>query len=163
MYPNVRVESQNETEEVILVLRAHPFTQISWVVNTFGLITLLIIGNYFLPLVLSANQILFVDVFGLFVVFTYAFFNFLTWFFNVGVVTNERIIDIDYRSLVYKEVTEARLEKVEDVTSKMGGFFESIFNYGNVFVQTAGTTTNIEFINVPRPAQVVKIINDLTQ
>ena len=76
-------------------------------------------------------------------------------------VTDERIIDIDFHSVLYKEVTIAMLKKIEDVTSKAGGFFSSLFDYGNVFVQTAGTEANIEFMNVPKPSQVAKIINQL--
>jgi hypothetical protein len=71
------------------------------------------------------------------------------------------VIDIDLHSILYKEVTMAVLGKIEDVTSKSGGFFSSIFNYGNVFVQTAGTEANVEFINIPRPSEVTKIINSL--
>ncbi len=51
---------------------------------------------------------------------------------------------------------------MEDVTAKSGGFFASIFNFGNVFVQTAGTEVNLEFHNIPRPAEVTRIINSLT-
>ena len=79
----------------------------------------------------------------------------------MGIVTNKRIIDIDFSSILYRETTEARLANVEDITSKQVGYFGSFFHYGNVFVQTAGTYTNIEFLNVPEPAEVVEIINRL--
>lgn len=94
-------------------------------------------------------------------ILSYIWFNFISWYFNVGIITNERIIDVDFHAVIYKEVTETILPKVEDVTAKSGGFFSAIFNYGNVFVQTAGTEANIEFHNVPKPAEVTKIINDL--
>jgi hypothetical protein len=55
----------------------------------------------------------------------------------------------------------AVINKIEDVTSKSGGFFSSVFDYGNVFVQTAGTEANVEFMNIPKPSEVVKIINSL--
>jgi membrane protein YdbS with pleckstrin-like domain len=80
----------------------------------------------------------------------------------VGIVTNKRIIDIDFYGLIYKEITSAKLEKIEDITVKSGGFFASIFNYGNIFIQTAGTEVNIEFFNVPSPNKVRDLINSLT-
>ena len=58
-------------------------------------------------------------------------------------------------------MTIAIAGKIEDVTSKTGGFLSSIFDYGNVFVQTAGTEANIEFVNIPKPSQVAQIINSL--
>jgi uncharacterized membrane protein YdbT with pleckstrin-like domain len=160
-YPSITVESQGPDEEVILVLRAHPVTQISWILNVFGLLIILLAANFFLPAILQPNQILFLNIFWLCFVFAYIIFNFLSWFFNVGVVTNERIVDIDFYDIIYKEVTEARINKVEDVTAKSGGFFQSFFNYGDVFVQTAGTEKNIEFLKIPQPAEAVRIINDL--
>ncbi|MBI2641630.1 hypothetical protein HYW87_03490 [Candidatus Roizmanbacteria bacterium] len=159
--PGYRFESQHTREEVILVLRAHPVTQLPWIINSIVFLIVLIILNFFLPSVLNPAQIFFANVFGFAVIFAYIWFNFLGWFFNVGIITNERIIDVDFHSVLYKEVTEAQLGKVEDVTAKSGGFFASVFNYGNVFVQTAGTEVNIEFYNVPKPSEVTKIINQL--
>lgn len=159
--PKIGFEGQHSKEEVVLVLRAHPITQIYWIINGFILLMIFILLNFILPGVLGINQILFFDIFGLVVVFGYLWFNFLSWFFNVGIVSNHRIIDIDFHSVLYKEVTIAILGKVEDVSSKAGGFFSAIFDYGNVFVQTAGTEANIEFMNTPKPSQVAKIINQL--
>lgn len=159
--PGYRFETQHPTEQIILVLRAHPITQIPWIFNSFILSILLILINIVLPNFLTFSQIIFFNLLGLAVIFAYVLFNFLSWFFNVGIITNERIIDVDFHAVIYKEVTETQLGKVEDVTAKSAGFFSSIFNYGNIFVQTAGTEVNIEFPNVPRPAEVTKIINQL--
>ncbi|MBI3619662.1 hypothetical protein HY214_00750 [Candidatus Roizmanbacteria bacterium] len=161
--PDVRFESQGQDEKVILVLRAHPFTQIHWVFNTLALLILFGVLNFFYPFFLTGMEAVFANMFFLAVIFSYVFFNFSSWFFNVGVITNERVVDIDFQNLLYKEVTEAQLKKIEDITSKSGGFFESFFNYGNLFVQTAGTEVNIEFLNITRPADVVRIIQDLTE
>ncbi|MBI4226132.1 PH domain-containing protein [Candidatus Roizmanbacteria bacterium] len=159
--PAYRFETQHPSEQVILVLRAHPITQLPWVINSFILLIILFFLNFLFLNFLSTSQTVFANFFGLAVIFAYIWFNFLSWFFNVGIITNERIIDIDFHAVIYKEVTETQLSKVEDVTAKSGGFFASVFNYGNVFVQTAGTEVNIEFINVPKPSDVTKIINSL--
>ena len=55
------------------------------------------------------------------------------------------------------------MEKIEDVTYKQSGFIRSLFNYGDVHVQTAGEEENIEYDRVPRPAKVAEIINDITE
>ncbi|OGK24484.1 hypothetical protein A2954_07625 [Candidatus Roizmanbacteria bacterium RIFCSPLOWO2_01_FULL_37_12] len=159
--PSYRFETQHTNEQLILVLRAHPITQLPWVINSLILIVVLIFLNFLFFNFLSGTQTLFANFFGLAIIFAYIWFNFLSWFFNVGIITNERIIDIDFHAVIYKEVTETQLSKVEDVTAKSGGFFASVFNFGNVFVQTAGTEVNIEFVNIPKPAEVTKIINNL--
>ena len=96
-------------------------------------------------------------------VFTYAFENFLVWFFNVNIITDERIVDIDFHNFVYKEVTDAELDNIEDVTYTMGGPIRTMFNYGNVFVQTAGEAQNIEMLGIPKPDRVAKILQELRQ
>ena len=159
--PNYRFETQHASEQLILVLRAHPITQLPWVINSIVLLVVLFFLNFFFFNFFTASQTFFANFFGLAFIFAYIWFNFLSWFFNVGIITSERVVDIDFHAVIYKEVTETQLSKVEDVTAKSGGFFASIFNFGTVFVQTAGTEVNIEFPNIPKPAEVTKIINSL--
>lgn len=159
--PEVKLEIQGPNEHILLVLRAHPITQLPWIFNVIILTILLTVLNLLLFSFLTFRQALFANIFGIIVIATYAWYNFLSWFFNAGVVTNQRIIDIDFTSVLYKEVSEALLAKIEDITSKSGGYFESFFDYGDVFVQTAGTAENIEFLNVPHPSEVVRIIDEL--
>ncbi|OGK43419.1 hypothetical protein A3B40_01400 [Candidatus Roizmanbacteria bacterium RIFCSPLOWO2_01_FULL_37_16] len=159
--PSYRFETQHPNEQVILVLRAHPITLLPWIFNSLVLLIFLVFINFLFLKFLTPSQTIFANFFGLAFIFAYIWFNFLSWFFNLGIITNERIIDIDFHAVIYKEVTETQLTKVEDVTAKSSGFFASIFNFGNVFVQTAGTEVNIEFINIPKPSEVTKIINEL--
>lgn len=159
--PEVRLETQGVNEQILLVMRAHPITQLPWIFNTIILFILLIVLNILFFSFFSLQQALFSNLFGIVILLSYVWFSFLSWFFNVGIVTDLRIIDIDFTSVIYKEVTEARLDKVEDITSKSGGYFQSFFDYGDVFVQTAGTEKNIEFINISKPSDVVRIISDL--
>ncbi len=160
--PDVRFETQGTDEQVILVLRAHPITQVPWIFYSFIFILVLIIVDFFIPLFLTLNQIIFFNIFGIILIGSYIFLKFLSWFFNVGIVTNQRVIDINFSYVIYKEVTEARLDRIQDTTSKSGGFFESFFNYGDLLIQTAGTEENIVFNSIPDPADTVRMIEDLT-
>jgi len=159
--PSLKFDGQETDEFPILVVRAHPITQISWIIKGFFLLFFIFGLNIFLSYYLKLYQIIFVNFFGLCFVFGYWYFNFLQWFFNVGIITNKRILDVDFYGLMYKETTIAILSKVEDITTKSSGFFPSFFNYGNVFIQTAGAEVNIEFINIPKPQEVAKVINQL--
>ncbi len=159
--PSVCFETQLPDEKVLLVLRAHPFTQIRWIFYTVTMFMLLFIVNIIVSSIFTWRQILFMDILSLVFITSYVWFNFLNWFFNVGVVTNVRIIDIDFDNAIYKEVTEAHLERIEEITSKSGGFFASFFDFGNVYIETAGEAPNIEFINIPKSADVVTIIDGL--
>jgi len=161
--PSLHFDGQDNDEVPILILRAHPITQLPWIINGFFLLFFIFGLNFFFSSYLGLHQIIFINFFGLSFVFSYFYSNFLHWFFNVGIITNKRILDIDFYGLIYKETTIAMLNKVEDITTKVGGFFPSFLNYGNLFIQTAGREANIEFINIPNPQQVAKIINQLSK
>lgn len=160
-YPAMRFETQSDSEHVILLLRAHPITQVFWILAVFIMLILTFFISLFLERILSTQQLIFAVLFWFAVIASYAFLNILNWLFNVGIVTNERIVDVDFHGTLYKELSASSIDKIEDVTVKTGGFAASLFNYGNLFIQTAGTEKNIEFLNVPNPTQAATIINNL--
>lgn len=159
--PNIRFQTQLDGETPILVLRAHPITQAGWIFTALALSVLPLFFAPFLSEVLAPLQSLFIIFFWYAFVFSYTILNIFNWVYNVGIVTNKRLIDIDYNGFMYREFSAAGISKVEEVTVKTGGFIPAIFNFGNVFVQTAGEEQNIEYLKVPDPNHAAKIINDL--
>lgn len=159
IYPSVKVDIQHENEKILILIREHPITQVPWLLNTVGLLTILGLLNFILPQVFAANQIIFLNLFGFFLILSYAWLSFLKWYFEVGLITNERILDIDFNSVLYKEVTVSKLENIQEITSQSGGYIRTLFNYGDVFILTAGADVNIEVHNAPDPGLVVKLLN----
>jgi len=90
--------------------------------------------------------------------FGYAFMRFLLWFYDVDLVTNHRLVDIEFPSLLSKEETATRITQLEDITFRRTGFVRTTFNFGDVFIQTAGAKPNLDFEDVPDPAAVVRKI-----
>ena len=86
---------------------------------------------------------------------------FVFYYLNVDIVTSIRIVDITQVGLFAHTVSELHIDKIEDVTSKTTGIFGTIFNYGEVFIQTAGTIDRFDFQNVPNPSGIEKLILDL--
>lgn len=122
------------------------------------------------PMVLSSFPLLdflpenykFVAILGWYMIsIAYAFESFLDWFFSVYIVTDERIFDVDFVNLIYREISEANIDQIQDVTTAMGGVVRTLFNYGDVFIQTASEIPRIEFEAVPHPDQVAKILREL--
>lgn len=161
-----RFEGQDADEKILLLLRAHPITNLKWIIP----VILLIIAPFFLPEVflrlnldLSPLPPPFKLVFLLInylLVLTISFEGFLYWYFNIYIVSDKNIIDVDFHSLLFKNIDIAPLRNVEDASSSMGGILSSIFHYGNVLIQTAGTSRNIDFESVPRPHHVADFIID---
>lgn len=159
---------QAPDEKILLFLRRHFITNFLWILITFVLlfvpILILIFKSDFQNLIainLSIRFILIFIIFYYFAVFTYAFINFLSWFYNVFIVTQKRIVDIDYSSIVIHNVAFTKLSHVQDVNYNQIGFIRSLFNYGDVFAQTAGTEPNFDAHSVPQPRRAAHIIADL--
>lgn len=160
----VKFESQGKKEAVILLMRRHWVTNIGWILGTLIFLFLpLLFPSFPLYRLLPQNfRLLSVPIWYL---FTFAFFleNFLNWYFNVYLITNERVVDIDFYSLIYKEISDTRIENIQDVTYSMGGLFRTLFNYGNILIQTAAEHPVFEFEAIPNPAWVVQKINEVIE
>lgn len=167
--PKIRFETQSDQEIILLLLRQHVVTLVPWVI----LFVLMFFIPFWLPLVIGiltfdinivpvGFRVVGILIWYL-VTFGIAFQSFLYWYFNVYIVTNERVIDIDFLSLMYKRVSDAPIAKIQDVTYSMGGLLRAILDYGDVTVQTAGELPNFDFLAVPHPDKVAKVIGDLMQ
>ncbi len=160
-YPRLRFDTQHPEEQVVLVVRAHPITQIPWIAMAVFLLFLSFPAGALFFSILLPTQALFLISFWYVLLSSYVFINVLFWLFNVGIITNERVIDVDYFNVLDKEVTEASTQDIADVTSNTIGFIPSYFDYGGVFVQTSGATQGVEYLKVPHPAEVASVISQL--
>lgn len=159
----ISFEIQDREEKIVLVLRQHPITQIKSVLMILFLFL-------FLPFLLKLAGLTAIfpgkfriaaNIFLFFLSLGMAFRSFLIWFFNVYIITDERIIDVDFESMIYKNISTAKIDNIEDITKKSSGIVASIFDYGTILIQTAATKNEFEFDHVPHPAKVVKLLNEL--
>lgn len=160
--PTIKFETQAVEEEIILLLRRHWITNIPWIFLTLLMIIIPLILTI-VPLLafLPVRFRLVVIAMWYLITLAFVFEKFLGWFFNVYIITDERILDVDFVSLTYREVSETQIEKIQDIAYKTGGFLKAIFDYGNVYIQTAGALPKIEFELVPKPHKIVQILNQL--
>lgn len=163
----VTFAEQEEGEVVVLLLRRHFITNVPWIAFSIllSLIPILIpfvASTFPFPNFSQSTIILLLTTYYLFI-FGYILINFALWYFHVGLVSNLRIVDIDLAGILYRQITVAKHENVEDVTHSQVGFVSSLFNYGDIHIQTAGTQVNVEFEKVPRPSTAADIISDLSK
>lgn len=166
----IRFETQEKEEEVVLFLRQHLVVLLgpALLVMLLALSPVILFPLLFQfltpPIDVPINYIIVGTAFWYVVTFGFGLMSFLRWFFNIYVVTDKRIVDIDFIHLLYKEFSEARLDKIQDISYKSSGIFSVFFNYGDAYVQTAGgDMPNIEFLAVPMPAKVVETISELLE
>lgn len=95
----------------------------------------------------------------------YLFFysQFIEFFLDIWIVTNDRIIDIEQEGLFARTISELDLYRIQDVTTEVNGFFPTIFHYGNVIIKTASSTTHIVFRNVSHPNEIRQALIQLAE
>lgn len=164
----IKFDKQEEHESIELFLRQHPIVNIFWIVTTIVLLIMpaillqldVLLGFNFsvsIPVDLLIGGLLIYYL----LILAYAFEEFLSWYFNVYIVTNLHIVDINFFSLLAKEVVEISLDDIEVISHNVDGVLGSLFNFGNVHIETAAEQKRILFAKVPRPDIVTDRVQDL--
>jgi hypothetical protein len=87
---------------------------------------------------------------------------YFTWYrYNndVWVVTNQRIVDSLRRHWFHHRMASADLIDVEDIAVHREGPLPTMFNFGDLRCQTAGTEPNFILAGIPNPAAVLSQVD----
>ncbi len=81
------------------------------------------------------------------------------WRNDIFQLTERYVIDIDRKPFGFGESRkQAPLSNIQNVTAERPGFFATVFDYGNVHIETAGAEAEILFDKIPRPSKVLSDI-----
>lgn len=156
-------KGRRENEEIVLFLRRH------WLTLIFKLIpAIFFLGTLLAIFFLKESLLIYFDweivFFNLFYVSLFMFFwilLFIIWidyYLDVWIVTDQRIVNIEQKSLFRRSISELEMGKIQDVTAEVTGVIPTLFNYGYVYVQTAGEKERFVFQQVSCPTRVKNII-----
>ncbi len=162
-------EGEQKDEKVLIVIRAHPIINIGWILTSVFL--LLVSLGMFIYLIFSgpvnlpfslATAFIAILIWALIIV-GIAFQQFLHWYFNLYILTNKRIVDIDFFGLFHRRVSQTHLFNIQDITYSKAGVLQNFLDFGDLRLQTAGTAPNFEFHNIPDPEGSQKHILSLVE
>ncbi len=153
-------------EHTILKVRRHPLTfliQIIIFLVLLALPSLLDLGVKIIEYPLPDDEIIqyFIKIIGslyYLYIFLFILYSFFDYFLDVWIITDKYIIDIEQRALFFRSITKQEIIRIQDVTSEVRGIIPTIFNYGDVHIQTAGAQERIIFHKVPNPNSVVATV-----
>jgi hypothetical protein len=79
------------------------------------------------------------------------------------VITNYRIIHVDWKSIFRKEESEVEIKEIQDITTVEHGLFAIIpfFDYGFFNVETASSKTALVYDDAPDPTNIKHFIYHL--
>ncbi|HUT22500.1 MAG TPA: PH domain-containing protein [Candidatus Bipolaricaulota bacterium] len=160
--------NQQADETIILSMRRHwiaVFKLIVMFIALVGLILLFDLVAYEYTEIWSGEVGFSLMILGnsayLLFVLLFSFSHFVDYYLDIWIVTDKRIINIEQKGLFARVVSEKELFRMQDVTSEVEGFWATFFNYGDVFIQTAGETSRFVFRQVPNASEVAQKISDL--
>jgi hypothetical protein len=138
-------------EKVIVLIRKH------WLIFTLRVVMIFIAA--LLPLIaysftppqalqslaelVSGTAALFVYLLFILFLWLLVFVDFTTYFLDVWIVTNRRVIDVQQRTLFSRDTTTLMLEKIQDATVEVRGILATVFNFGTLVIHTAGENPDI--------------------
>lgn len=158
-------------EKIILLVRRHWFIIFIrltfWTLLAFlPLIPYILFQDFDATILNNIFMSAFITVFlGIYYLFIWLFIlnNFVDYFLDVWIVTNERIINIEQRQLFSRVISEQELAKIQDVTAEIHGVIPTFLNYGEVYIQTAGEKARFIFKQVPKPLEIKRQITSLCE
>lgn len=167
---SIRFAYQEKDEYIELFLRQHWIVNVPWIIVT----VLGIILPFFFPLAAPFIEEIFgfelteqirIVILALWFMFltAYVIEKFLSWYFNIYIVTNQHVVDIDFHNLLSRHTTEVRLQDIQSPRAHIQGILGSLFNFGNVHIETAAKSQQIDFLSIPKPDFVVDRIQDLQE
>lgn len=168
---NLKFEAQQDGEEVIILGRRHLVTNLWWLALVCVAVFIpMVWGSFPMFEVISTLTVTKVTILWYLGLLFYVIQHFLLWFYNVYIVTSERLVDVDFTGLLSKVVNVTQLDNVEDVNYSQHGLMDSLFDMGDVIVQTAseqktpdasGELSAFTFESIAYPDRVSQVINML--
>lgn len=169
--PQPVFSDQRDTERVFVVARRHV---IDFLQSLMVLISLIILPVIFVFLfgeaiagyiqsspVFAADIILLGSMFYLLMLLMVFMTSWVGFYYNLLVVTDERIVEITQKGFFSRETFELTYDQIEDVDYVSKGLLATYFDVGNIEVQTAGPQRNFFIKMIPKPQVIGAIIHDM--
>jgi uncharacterized membrane protein YdbT with pleckstrin-like domain len=151
-------KDQFDDEEVLLVFRKHPVVMRKGLV--IGSLGLLVGPLYVLALTyLKPNNPPSINFFfgsiGIsFVIAAILFFpSWLSWFYSVYIVTNQRLIQISQKGLFHRSIVGINLNQIQMVNYEVAGLQETLLGFGTINIQTFVGSLTIHEVHHPPKIQ----------
>ena len=123
--------------------------------SRFGNITIMIVSAYLLFML------------------TFLMGEWINFYYDVVIITNRRIININQVGLLSRQTSEVSIMQIQNVSADIDGILRSILDFGKISVETAGEGTSDEPVlhhgvegyftidDIPSPNKIARLILDL--
>ena len=154
-----------KNENIVEIIRRHPFffwaeTILLVLLGIAPLVIYKIFEVQIAPTVQSYLLAKFIYEIWLLGIWFLIFIAWTDFYFDVWIITNERIIDIDQNGLFSRNVSSLRLEHVQEVTVTTDGLLNTLLHAGNIEAETGADKKQFYLPNVNDPEHARDVIMD---
>jgi uncharacterized membrane protein YdbT with pleckstrin-like domain len=140
---------QHEDEEVDLVFHQHPIVMrkalllglIIWTVSALPLAFVIAVWPWY---IFGVGFILMFLIIG---------YRWITWYYSIFIITNERLIQIRQKGFFNRGVTDISHNKIQSVNYEVKGLLATSFHFGTIVVQTYVGDLVLKYIHHPEDVQ----------
>lgn len=158
----------NDSESIVKVIHRNWFYLMQQFIAVFAIGGMFVAGLFYAPLLFPEifhgqyeTLVAFMENLFLLALWIYSFLIWVDYYFDIWIITTERIINIEQKGMFTRSVSELRFSRIQDITTEVMGFLPTVINYGDVKVQTAGEESEFIFRTVSDPYHVKNIIMNL--
>lgn len=151
MQEDYTFRGKRSNENVLLVVRCHP-----WVLMPIIWFWLIMLGAVGASLYwFGASGITSYVVFAALAIGgLYSFYIWFLWNNGVYVVTNQRVIRIEQLGLFSRQISEAEIDKIQEISTEIKGPIHTMLNFGDVWLQTASREGKVTLEDVIDPYDI---------
>ena len=167
-FPKFHFKDLRQDEKIIKVIHRNWFYLFQQFFFLILIVIVFVLGIFFVPIFfpdlvgkIDKSILLFAQNFFMLAIWLFGFMIWIDYYFDIWIITSERIINIEQKGMFARKASELRFQKIQDITSEVTGFFPTILNYGDVRIQTAGTTEEFIFRTISDPYAIKNIIMGL--
>jgi len=88
----------------------------------------------------------------------FSLYRYFIWNNGISIVTNQRVIKVNQRGLFAREISEAEIERIQEVSTRIVGPIHTMLNFGDVDIDTASDNGKIDLKDVSDPYNVQQAI-----
>lgn len=88
---------------------------------------------------------------------------FTDYYLDIVVLTTTRVLECDQKRLFVRDVVTIPIQNIVDVRAETNGIIQTFFNYGSIYVHTAGATREFIMRGIAKPHEVKSALMEAFQ
>lgn len=169
------VPGSEKEKDIVIFARRHWISFLGDIIVSVMLlllpIVILVAAHYLSPHSFQGRFLNFLVVAGsayYLMIITSIFNAWISYYYDIYILTSDLIADITQKGFFNRKISQLSLLRVQDVSSKIEGFFPTMFAYGDVLIETAGESAETFLLkSVPNPqafsAKVLELHDQLIE